>query len=186
MKTCAYFLLAILFTVGCKGVTIQQPLGENEPAALKKLVGTWVNDDDKILETRLSKSGELFLGALSWDEAKHEFKTETLNIRATKSGDLHFLQAKSDPKSRDAGFAFARYEIDEGKSLRIYSPAMEVFEKAVNTGQLKGAVRKKQYETLVRLDSPAAAVLEFIKKTGRGACFENKPMLTLRLLRAAD
>src|SRR5205085_2418204 len=121
------------------------------------------NDDRQVIEAHVSKRGQLFVGSLEWDDATEKFTAATVNIRATKVGKLRFMQAKAvDPKLADTHFAFGRYEIEDEKTLRIYGPNISIFEEAVNAKKLKGTVVKKQFNTEVRLDEPAAAVLAFI------------------------
>ncbi len=184
MKSCALALshIGLLILVGCDSVTIQQPLGEIAPNASKALEGTWIGEDGQIIEARVSKLGELFVGGLDWDEAKDQFKAETANVRATQAGKLQFLQIKSDPKSPDERFTFGRYEIGDGKALKFYSPVVSVFEHAVESGKLKGSIQRRRHETEVRIDEPAKVVLDFIEKSGADKCFEKQPSMTFRLL----
>jgi hypothetical protein len=174
-----------LLTIGCNTVTIRQPLGDRDPNAYKLLQGIWMTDEGEIIEARVSDLGQLFVGNLEWDEAKDKFKTETLNVRATRAGKLQLLQIKDDPKTTDERFAFARYEIVNEKTVRVYPPNAAVFEVAVKTGRLKGTVQKKQFASEVRLDDTSEAVLEFIAKTGVDACFGGKP-LSFTLLHRRD
>jgi hypothetical protein len=181
------FLLCILASLpsGCHSVSVRQPLGDDDPTVYKTLAGTWTNDDGEVVEAHLSKRGQLFIGGLEWDEATEKFKAETINVRATKAGKLRLVHANVDPKTADNRFDFGRYEIEDGKTVRIYWPNTTVFEEAVNAGKLKGTVVKKQFSTEVRLDEPSATVLAFITKTGVDACFEKDPF-TLKLLRRKD
>jgi hypothetical protein len=177
-------LLSVV-AIGCHSVSIRQPLGDDDQTAYKSLAGTWTNDDGKVIEAHLSKRGQLFAGGLEWDDATDKFKAETLNVRATKAGKLRFVHVNVDPKTADNLFAFGRYEIENGKTVRIHWPNASIFEEAVNAGKLKGTVVKKQFNTNVRLDEPSAAVLEFITKKGVDVCFEKEPF-TLKLLHRPD
>jgi hypothetical protein len=177
---------ALISVVGCSSVTVREPLGESVSNAQKSLIGTWVNDDGEILEVRVSKLGHLIVGGLEWDDAKGEFKAESINVHATKAGKLQLIHAKFDPKSADERFVFGRYEIEDGKVMRVFSPVVSVFENAVDSGKLKGTVKKKRYETEVRLDASAEAVLDFITKTGAGVCFEKEPAITFKLLKRRE
>jgi hypothetical protein len=181
------FLICLLapVTTGCHSVTIRKPLGEDDPTAHKSLIGTWTNDDGGVIEAHVSKRGQLFVGGLEWDDATDKFKAETLNVRATKAGKLRLVQANVDSKMADNRFAFGRYEIEDGKTIRIYWPNTSIFEEAVNAGKLKGTVVKKQFSTDVRLDEPSAAVLAFITQKGVDVCFEKEPF-TLTLLHRSD
>jgi hypothetical protein len=178
--------LLALSTFGCHTVYIREPLGDEDPTVYKSLAGAWTNDDRQVIQVHVSKRGQLFAGSVEWDDATEKFKSETVNICATKAGNLRFVQAKGvDPKLADSHFAFGRYEIEDGKTVRIYWPNAAIFEEAVNGGKLKGTVVKKQFDTEVRLDEPSAALLAFITKTGVDACFEKKPF-TLKLLHGPD
>ena len=177
--------LLALVTTGCHSVSIRQPLGDDDPTAYKSFTGIWTNDDRKVIEAHLSKRGQLYVGGLEWDDATEKFKAETLNVRATKAGKLRLVNANVDPKTADNRFAFGRYEIEDGKTVRIYWPNTSIFEEAVNAGKLKGTVVKKQFNTDVRLDEPSAAVLAFITQKGVDVCFEKEPF-TLSLLHRPD
>src|SRR5262245_11928003 len=76
--------LLALFTVGCNSVSIRQPLGDDDPAAYKSLAGTWANEDGQVIESHLSKRGQLFAAAIDWDDTTDKFKVQTLGVRATK------------------------------------------------------------------------------------------------------
>jgi hypothetical protein len=174
-----------LFSSGCHSVSIRQPLGDDDPTAYKSLAGTWTNNDGQVIKTHLSKRGQLFVAALKWDDATDKFKAETFNVRATKAGKLRVLQLSDDAQSKDSRFAFGRYDIEDDKTVRIYSPNATIFEEAVSSGKLKGTVVRKQFSSDVRLDEPSAAVLAFITKTGVDACFE-KERFTLKLQHGPD
>src|SRR6185295_20188541 len=102
----ALYFTVLLASLGCNTVTVLQPLGEEDPTAYKALEGTWINDDGKMLQTHLSTLGQFAVGSLEWDEAKDQFKAETLHVRATRAGKLRLLQVESDPTSSNKRFAF--------------------------------------------------------------------------------
>jgi hypothetical protein len=185
MPTLIIFQIVMFAIVGCNSVTIKEPLGERTPNAPETLKGIWASEDGKVIEACVSKRGELFAGAFDWNEAKNKFEAETLKVLPTRAGKLQLLNFIADPKLSDGRFAFIRYEIDDGKTVRVYLPAASVFEQTVKSGKLKGTVRKQQFTTEVQVDEPAKAVLDFITKSGVDKCFESKSY-TLKLVSLPD
>ena len=178
--------LALLFLgAGCSTVTVQEPVGQLAPMTDRKaLEGAWVNDEGETVQVRLSKSGDLILGSLNWDDEANRFHVETATIVATKRGDFQLMHLKPDEDSDEAHeLLFCRYEAQDQKTIRLYYPLVSVFETAVTSGRLKGHVEKSAGAVGVQVNASSDEVMKFLLDSGAEACFEKKPSVTFKLLK---
>jgi hypothetical protein len=178
--------LSLLLVAGCSSVYVHDLIGEEVALEERKqLEGTWLGAEDhqEPVYVRLSKSGELNLGALEWDGEKQEFAAATIPFVVTKTNDLRLLHIKLESESPEKGYLFARYEIDGGDTIRLYGPDAAVFEQAVAAGQLQGHVDRTKNGANIRLDGPSASIADFIHAKGPQKCFQEKPGTLKRLTR---
>lgn len=173
----------LFFTGGCSTVTVREPIGELVPITERKaLEGTWVNDDRESVQVRLSKTGDLCVGSLSWDDESNRFHVENGSIVATKSGHIKFLHMKPDEKE-SADLSFCRYECEDQKTIRLYFPLASVFQTEVMSGKLKGHVKKAARSVHVQVNASSDEVIMFLLDSGAEACFEQEPSVTFKLLK---
>ena len=176
-------LVVLSIASGCNTVTVREPIGVLAPITDRKaLEGAWVNDEGESVQVHLSKSGELSVGSLSWDDEGNRFQAETESIVATKSGDLMLLHMKPE-ENEPAHLVFCRYEADGQETIRLYLPLVPVFQTAVTAGKLKGYVEKSIWSVDVRIDASSEEVVKFLLDSGAETCFEKKPFMTLKVLK---
>lgn len=181
MKFCAAtcFLLLCIST-GCDTVSLTHPIGEPASSAeLKKLQGTWIDQDRGTLEVRISKSGELILGGLDWDNKTGKFKAINFKLLATRAGKLRFMCMTSadepnEDKSSEDGYPFFMYEHADENTIHLYFPNTSRFQQAVESGELDGDIKKARKSISVHLTATSEELEAFMEKVDAKKYFEKE------------
>jgi len=161
--------LAVVLFCGCSSVTVKQPLGEKlSTAELKELEGAWLHPDGGVMEVHALADGQLAFATAEWDDKEQQFKMETGQFVLTRAGSLTFVAIPNDAGDR---YTLALCKLQDKDAVSFYSPAVDVFEKAVADHELDGSVKQREHDKIVNLDAPPDKVLDFIKRTGVEKCF---------------
>jgi hypothetical protein len=189
MKSCSALICAglALLAAGCSTVTVKEPIGRTAPhAELKALEGLWKNDDGNTFEVRLTKSGDLSLGQLEWNEEEQTYRAVTSRLLVTQSRKLKLLYLDGSNIPKQDGILFCRYEIESPETVRLYYPDVSVFKQAVESGELSGTIARDSNPSdaiSVHLSASADQVDQFLKRSGDEACFKAEPSITFTRLR---
>ena len=137
MKTAiAISLLACLTLTGCDLVKIDKPFGEQvDSKRLAIAVGRWSDEEHKIFELRVSKTGELVGGNLVWDEESQRYKSNSGLIDVRTASGVEYLFATNKDST-----IFVRVEIINDDQIRLYIPDPKAFREAVLADTLSGKV----------------------------------------------
>jgi hypothetical protein len=130
---------AALFLTGCSSVIVTAPVGD-KPHVLNAADwdGTWTMDNDAAtVRVTDAAAGKLEVLSVQTDEGRPKVRTYTVFIR--ESGETLFatLQSEDMPKDR---YLWARVR-RSGDYLMVWSPDAEKFERLVQSGQIKGAMK---------------------------------------------
>ncbi len=183
--TCCLLLLCV--ATGCDTVTVTEPIGDAESISeVRKLQGTWINDDKDSMIIHVSQDGGATIGILTWDEETEKFRADNVKLFATKAGDLRLLHTTSTGESSNDEYLFCRYEHADEKTIRLYYPVPSRFEKAVQSGMLDGVVKKRRRSTTTKLKTTGERLVTFLAQTDGNDCFEQKPSMTLSLVKRSE
>lgn len=186
--------LVIVAASGCSVVTIDAPVGEQLTSQEKQaFVGVWRDPDSDSSpgEFRLASDGRIVIGSLKWDEQQQTFQAESTPLELRKLGGQTYLYSPAG-KSNSGQFFFARVELTrDRKKLQIYTPQPEKFRAAVESGALPGRVEtseskdEKKASFAVHLSAEDAATREFLASLNWRDYFAEKPVVMLRMTKAA-
>ena len=141
MNRVIYFaLFSCVILCGCDSVLVDTPFGaRTTPERLSQIVGQWTDEEHNIFELRLTKSGELISGHLTWDDATEQFisQSHVLDLRTENHSEYLFV------KDEDL-FGFVRVEAKGNDEILLYVPDPKVFRDRVQSGSLSGTVDVKE------------------------------------------
>jgi len=176
--------IAVVFAIaGCDSVTIDRVIGER--VHLEKLntvigkwtvSGKWDNEENKIVEMQVTKTGELVSAYIAWDESSQRFdlKSSVLNVR--RLGDAIYLFVTDKDKT-----GFFRFEIEGNNEIQLFFPDPIKFRDAVISGTLTGDIVSspgEKMEVKIKADEKTTAILT----SREWRDYVDKPFLLLKRL----
>jgi hypothetical protein len=170
-----FAIFAILFAIGCDSnwVTVSGRVGRNiEVGKLKSVVGRWCDQENGMIELRVSRKGDLVAGMLSWDQLNETFTSDSMNPDVRELGANVFLFAAEETET--ILLLVLQPDVDR---IELYLPDPEMFRDAVGTGAVAGTiVPKKNEHFCVNLD--ADDTLEsFLASDDLRKYFQSEPLL---------
>ncbi|MFN0197867.1 MAG: hypothetical protein ACKVT0_14070 [Planctomycetaceae bacterium] len=172
---------------GCNIVSTTTPFGDPaSEAELENLQGTWINDDQESAQVHVAENGELVLGSLQWDDDLKRFRAENLTLKATQVGDIKLLFATNIDEAAQRAYVFGRYELDDDGTLRVHTSIPDRFADAVNAGDLKGTVVKKEKSVSVDLTDSSAAIRDYLAAEGPEEFFNPDVSITVKILKRKE
>ncbi len=178
-------LLAITMLSGCTSVYFHHPIGEPIAEARDEVSqqfdGTWVNEDGDPAQLKYLGDGKLRLANLRWDEETTSFSKEEGTVLLTTHRSANYLNI-ADEDADDGRIIFARYSFAGDRTLIIWTPRTEAFEKAVKSGKLKGTVEQAQNSTTIDVTAEKEQLDAFIDPSRFAEQFEvDAPIVLSRL-----
>ena len=125
--------------IGCMDtVSVDVPAGDRVAAEhLSQLVGRWIDPEMNVEEIRVTKAGNLISGSLYWDEATQKFLANNEDLDIRKIGDVYYMYV-----NLGNAISFLRLDLTDVDTIRIYIPAPDKFQTAVDSGMLTGKVTR--------------------------------------------
>ncbi len=175
--------LLLLGVVGCSSVVSIHPLGEPVSAnRAKRLEGVWLTSEGDPCHLRHLDKNELRLGWVQWEEKK--FKMAELSVFVTTDDGQQYLNVFAKEVEQDEGHYSIFRLVNDDKNLMVLTlPNVDVFEKAVNDGELAGKVEKKRNTKHVTLNSSKQEIDDFVHPDQVAQQFEIDPSLILRRIK---
>ncbi|MEN8254197.1 MAG: hypothetical protein ABFR33_01895 [Verrucomicrobiota bacterium] len=171
----AIFCLAIL--AGCSSVTMKEPFPES-PLTEKEqqqLTGTW-RLDESVMHVAFASNGVPWLATVEWKDA--DFVLNKSRLYFARRNDSLYVCTPIEPDDTSE-YLFAEIK-PNGKGVNVWGPDAAYFGKLVESGTLKGSVEKGEHSTEVKLETPAAEILELIA-TNHAAIDYKTPLLFQKL-----
>lgn len=149
------FFLALLGATGlcfcsCSVVLTKAPIADKTDAILQEqLSGIWQHEDGTI-QFEFDSKGVGHVASLEWNEEK--FSISQGEVQAATFQGESFLSLKpqvEDPDEETPGMFFGHFFLTENEELRMRKADLDVFEKLVASGEVKGTVEKGKYSTQV-------------------------------------
>ena len=162
---------------GCDSVTIDRVIGDRvHLEKLNSVIGRWYNEENKIVEFQVTKTGELVSAYIAWDENAQRFdlNSSVLNVRRLDDTTYLFVTDKDET-------GFFRIEIDGNNEIRLFYPNALKFRDAVNSGTLTGDVVSSPGEKMkvkIKADEKTTAILT----SREWRDYFDKPFLLLKRL----
>lgn len=142
-----------------------QPLGEEKPLPKDSLlIGTWkLNEEGDLSYLHIGNRGsaselvsvEIGIGGT--------IKTETFKTIATELNKLNYLSLGITDGNR-MKWVFLKYQIIEGKKLRLWSVDRQYIRDALAKGSIQGVADDKSFIPSVELDMSQSDLRDFIVK----------------------
>jgi hypothetical protein len=164
-------LLIIPFHLtACSSVTSKNIIGERIQDDLsEQFDGTW-EEDDEIAYMKYLGKGELRIAGVEWKENK--FELQELTIILTTCGDRKFVNVLDPVIEEKNDLLFAYYSFITEKTLAVWEPKVDAFEKAINEGKINGKIHKDKSSTTVSINESQESLCEFINKRDIGELFD--------------
>ena len=122
------FLILPFHLTACSSVTSKNIIGERIQGNLSdQFDGIW-EEDNEIAYMKYLKEGELRIAGVEWQENK--FKLQELTIILTKCGDREFVNVLDPIIEEKNDLLFACYSFITKKTLAVWEPKVDAFEKA--------------------------------------------------------
>jgi len=171
----AIFCMAIL--VGCSSVTMKEPFPESKLTKKEQgqLTGTW-RMDETVGHVAFTSNGISWLAGVDWKD--DDFRLEKSRLYFTKRNGSLYVCMPTEP-DETSEYLFAEIK-PTGKGVNAWGPDAAYFGKLVESGTLKGSVERGEHSTSVKLETPAAEILELIA-TNHAAIDYKNPLLFQKL-----
>ena len=164
------FLILPLYLTACSSVTSKNIIGERIQGNLSdQFDGIW-EEDNEIAYMKYLNEGELRIAGVEWKENK--FDLQELTIILTKCGDREFVNVLDPIIEEKSDLLFACYSFITEKTLAVWEPKVDAFEKAVREGKIKGKISKDKSSTTVSINESNESLCDFIKKRAIGELFD--------------
>ena len=153
----AIFCMAIL--AGCSSVTMKEPFPESELTKEEQgqLTGTW-RLDETVAHVAFTSNGVPWLASVEWKD--DGFVLTRSRLYFTKHNDSLYVCMPTEP-DKTGEYLFAEIK-PTGQGINAWGPDTAYFGKLVESGTLKGSVKKGEHSTEVKLETPAVEILELI------------------------
>ena len=167
MRNCYFLagLMAITVLSGCTSVYFHHPIGETiteEPEEVSsRFDGTWANEDGETAQFKYLGDGKLRLAMLRWDSEIKSFNKEGGTVLLTTHRSTTYMNM-ADEDADDDRCMFARYTFASERTLILWTPRTEAFEKAVRSGTLKGTVERVERSTTIDVTAEKEQIDDFI------------------------
>ncbi|HOI96033.1 MAG TPA: hypothetical protein PK250_15120 [Syntrophobacter fumaroxidans] len=163
------FGLAMIF--GCVPYSDHPLSAPGQESLDNRLFGTWYSKDEKesvfIHFGFNAKSGLLNVVMVDM-RSDGELEYSELNGHNTGIDGASYLSLKwAKPEEEDAdGYLFVKYVVDE-KGLGICIVELDVVEKGIVSGEIKGEITKRRLSSSVRIKDTSENLRAFVKKHDR-------------------
>jgi len=172
----SFTFLVILFAVGCdfNWVTVSARIGSKvEASKLKDVVGRWCDQENGIMELRVSRKGELVAGNMSWDEQSDKFASESVAPDIRELGGNVFLFA-AEEEQKAIFLLILRPDVDK---IELYLPEPAMFRDAVEIGAVAGEIVPKRNEHFCVNLTADAKLESFLSAKDSRKYFQKEPLL---------
>lgn len=184
--------LLLIMTTGCTTVTTTALIGQPSTQTAKALQGVW-KIGDGVLFMMARENGQLDAALMQRKDG--QWQIEKWQLIATQVGEACYIHVRQQddqsPQDQPARYHFARLLMEEKHpaAILVLSPTAELFQEAVDKGELAGSVilhkgsgRLQQ----VNLTADRQALLDFIKTESVGSQFSQQPITLTRLSDVED
>lgn len=160
MKTMLPFLCMILLA-GCSSVEMKEPFPVSQLSEKEReqLEGAW-KVDEAVFYVAFASNGVAQLAGIDWDKEDEVFRLESFPLHFAKCNGALYVSMPQESDEPDR-FIFAELKTDSS-TIVAWMPNLDLFEKLVDQGKLKGTVEKEKHSKEILLDMPAADILELI------------------------
>ena len=176
-------LVGLLGITGCSSVTSLHPVGTPVAAEQgKKLDGAWLTDDN-VFYLKYLANGKLRIAGVEWKD--DQFKLHTMEGFFGQDDGIYYLSVKNDGKDQSPPtYTFVRLAMPNKRTLVVFPPHVEAFQKAVQSGHLTGEVDGEEGDSdaSVRLQGSKKQVDDFIDGNKAGEQFDLDSPLVLKRL----
>ena len=164
------FLILPLHLTACSSVTSKNIIGERLQGDLsEQFDGIW-EEDNEIAYMKYVGKGDLRIAGVEWKENK--FELQELTIILTECSDRKFVNVLDPIIEGKNDLLFAYYSFITEKTLAVWEPKIDAFEKAINEGKINGKIHKDKSSTTVSINESPESLCDFIKERDIGELFD--------------
>ena len=159
-------ILCVLFMAGCSSVEMREPFPVSQLSEKERdqLEGTW-KKDEAVFYVAFGSNGVTQLAWVERDKEDEAFKVESFPLHFAKRNKTLYVSFRMEGEDKGGGEPSGYFFMEvkpSDRQLIIWPPNADHFKQLVEGGTLKGSVNKNKHSTTVKLDAPAAEILELI------------------------
>jgi hypothetical protein len=180
-----------LLAAGCVHST--HPLSDEKTSVPDlRLLGEWEYrsgpDETVQLHVRLKEGSETVLEVVGSDKNERlEDKNERLELLLTKLGEHHYASVLDETADETgARYLIARYELTDENVVKIWALDLDFFASKVESGELKGEVRRSKFFRDVMLNETPERLAAFLQKYGDKCLAKDDATIVTRAQRGPE
>jgi len=180
------FVFLLFCLSGCSIVSSKSTVGTPVQEDLSgQFDGVWEGDSG-ICYIKYSGEGRLQIANVEWQDDK--FRLKIMEGILTQCGDRKFVNFPDPETSGEnrTDYIFAYYSFVGDNLLAVWMPKINVFEKAVSDGEIRGKVIEGKYSTSVQIDESEESLCRFIQSRNTEELFDLEEPLVYRRIKKLE
>lgn len=170
-------IFCMVILAGCSSVTIKEPFPESKltEEEQKQLTGTW-QLEEAVGQVAFTSTGIPWIATVDWKD--DNFVLNKSRLYFAKHNDSLYVCMPTEP-DKTSEYLFAEIK-PTSQGINAWGPDAVYFGKLVESGTLKGSVKRGEHSISVSLETPAAEILELISTNPAAIDYKN-PLLFQKL-----